>query len=427
MLTYSFRTLPNYFGYKEFHMLYSELYVTLQNLFNQEEDEIHIPTNSVKILNRSFHSNSYDVLPGSSSYRCHRHDKMFEDEYSPSASEMGYSESLDTPDCDFTINKEFRYSVFLPETTDEISGVILLFHGLNERHWDKYLPWAYRLVEETGKAVILFPLAFHMNRAPGEWGHPKRMRSVSAQRKERYPSIAQSSFANAAISARIQMAPQRFFWSGRQTYSDILQLIYEIRRGKIPFLSKSSSIDFFSYSIGSFLSEILIMTNPKELFSDSKLFIFCGGPTLDRMYPVSKYILDSEANIALYSFFIEHLDNECRLNERLDHYFNRDHRSGTYFKAMLSLHRNREIREKRLKEIGTRIKAVALRNDEVIPPGEVLNTLKGDFRDLPAEVEVVDFPFDYTHITPFPLKSSIKSEVNEAFNTIFDMAALHFK
>ncbi len=408
-------------------MLYSELYQILQNLFNQDEDEILIPGSTVKILNQSFYSRSHDVLPGASSYYCERHDKQFRDEYAPSPSEMGYTESLDTPDCDFTINTEFRYSIFLPRDADEVSGVILLFHGLNERHWDKYLPWAYRLVEQTGKAVILFPLAFHMNRAPGEWGHPKRMQSVSAQRRKRYPAIAQSSFANAAISARIQMVPQRFFWSGRQTYSDILQLIYDIRRNKIPCLSKSSSIDFFAYSIGSFLSEILIMTNPKELFSDSKLFIFCGGPTLDRMYPVSKYIIDSEANIALYSFFIEHLDNECRLNEHLNHYFNQDHRSGSYFRAMLSLHRNREMREERLRNIGTRIKAVALRNDEVIPPGEVLNTLKGDFRDLPAEVEVVDFPFDYTHITPFPIKSSIKFEVNEAFEGIFDIAAQHFK
>ncbi len=408
-------------------MLYSELYLKLQNLFNQDDDEIHIPGSTVKIINRTFYSHSHDVLPGATDYYCETHDKKFRDKYTPSPSEMGYTESLDTPDCDFNINTEFRFTIFLPKDTVEASGVILLFHGLNERHWDKYLPWAYRLVEQTGKAVILFPLAFHMNRAPGEWGHPKRMQSVSAQRRKRFPAIAQSSFANAAISSRIQMVPQRFFWSGRQTYSDILQLIYDIRRGKIPCLSQSSSIDFFAYSIGSFLSEILIMTNPKDLFTDSKLFIFCGGPTLDRMYPVSKYILDSEANIALYSFFIEHLDNECRLNERLNHYFNQDHRSGSYFRAMLSLHRNREMREERLRNIGTRIKAVALRNDEVIPPGEVLNTLKGDFRDLPAEVEVVDFPFDYTHIIPFPLKSSLKYEVSEAFESIFDMAAAHFK
>lgn len=409
-------------------MLYSNLYETLKKIFNQDEDQISVPGSNIKVLNLPFSSQSADILPGSKNHRCNRHNRAFKDDYDSIKNDVQntkYPLSLQNADCDFQINNRFRYTVFMPADVEISNGIILLFHGLNERHWDKYLPWAYRLVELTGKAVVLFPIAFHMNRAPSEWGTPKLMYTVSELRKKRHSSIAGSSFANAAISARIQTAPQRFFWSGRQTYSDILQLTQDIKKGDIPCFSKDSTIDFFAYSIGSFLSEILIMTNPGDWFSESRLFIFCGGPTLDRMYPVSKFILDSEANIALYSFFIEHLDNECRLNKRLNHYFNEDHRSGIYFRAMLSLHRHREIREERLRKIGNKIRAIALRKDEVIPPGEVLNTLKGDFRELPAIIDVMDFPYDYTHMTPFPINATALNEVNEAFDKVFRMAADH--
>jgi hypothetical protein len=62
-----------------------------------------------------------------------------------------------------------------------------LLHGLNERSWDKFLPWAARLVESTARAVILMPIAFHMNRALAEWSLLRAMRTVSKQRKMDYP------------------------------------------------------------------------------------------------------------------------------------------------------------------------------------------------------------------------------------------------
>jgi len=409
-------------------MKYSKLYPTLRQLFDQNSDEIHIPGSNIKIVNRSFISEQSNILPGALDYVCKRHNRLFHEEYTPfqsDSNETKFHTRLHTADSELQCNSRFRYSIFVPGDQDKSNGAILLFHGLNERQWDKYLPWAYRLAELTDKAVILFPIAFHMNRAPLEWGNPRLMMEVSTQRRKQYPAAAKSSFANAAISTRIQMVPQRFFWSGRQTYSDIKQLVTQIRNNEHPNISFDSSIDFFAYSIGAFLSEILIMTDNEGTFGQSRLFIFCGGPTLDRMYPVSRYILDSEANIALYAFFIEHLDNECRMNDRLNHYFNEDHRSGTIFRSMLSLHRNRNTREERLKQIGSRIRAIALRKDEIIPPVEVLNTLKGDFRDLPADVQLLDFPFDYTHVDPFPLQKNNIRDVDNAFDQIFQSAAEH--
>ena len=408
-------------------MTYLTLHNRLKNCFSQDPDRVSIPNSPIEIRNYTFASKHADVLPGAKLYRCERHGIEFEEVYPDNQTPDSHNHGLDQADCDIASNRTFRYSVFCNKQTKVSTQVILLFHGLNEKHWEKYLSWAYRLVELTGKTVILFPIAFHMNRVPSRWSHPREMSRVSADRQKAYTAISESSFANAAISTRIHQRPQRFFWSGRQTYSDILQLIQIIRNGEHPDISKEASIDLFAYSIGSFLSEILLMTDTDHLFSDSRLFIFCGGPTLDRMYPVSRYILDSEANIALYTFFIEHLDNECKLHERLNHYFNEDHRSGIYFRSTLSSHRHKRIREDRLKEIGSRIAAVALTKDDVIPPGEVLNTLKGDFRDLPASVDVLDFPFDYSHVTPFPQQKKIEKEVDNAFQKVLRIAAEHLR
>jgi len=409
-------------------MTYLTLHNRLKDCFSQDADCISIPDSSIQIRNYTFVSEHANVLPGSHLYRCSHHNIDFEETYpAPRDTSDEIDNDLNAADCHIESNRTFRYSVFSPKEVESSTQVIILFHGLNEKHWEKYLSWAYRLVELTGKTVILFPIAFHMNRVPPGWSHPRKMNLVSAERQKKYPTVAESSFANAAISTRIQKRPQRFFWSGRQTYSDILQLIRGIKNGDHPHIHKDTTIDLFAYSIGSFLSEILLMTDTDGFFTNSRLFIFCGGPTLDRMYPVSRYILDSEANIALYSFFIEHLDNECKLNARLNHYFNEGHRSGIYFRSMLSSHRLKKIREDRFREIGTRLAALALIQDEVIPPGEVLNTLKGDFRDMPAKVEVLDFPFTYSHVTPFPQQKNIENEVDKAFQQVFSMAADHLR
>ena len=114
--------------------------------------------------------------------------------------------------------------------------------------------------------------------------------------------------SNVAISMRLHSMPQRFVWSGLQTYYDVIQLITECREGRHPYIEKDFEFDIFAYSIGGFLSMILKLTDHRNYFSDSKVCMFCGGATFNRFSPVSKFILDSEANVALYSFLVEHVD-----------------------------------------------------------------------------------------------------------------------
>lgn len=58
--------------------------------------------------------------------------------------------------------------------------------------------------------------------------------------------------------------------------------------------------------------------------------LFCGGAVFNRLSPVSKFILDSEANVALYSFVIEHLESHLKKDHRLHHYLRENHPEGQF-------------------------------------------------------------------------------------------------
>jgi hypothetical protein len=321
-------------------------------------------------------------------------------------------------------NQRFRLVTFADSRRQSHSGAILLLHGLNERTWHKYLPWAKRLVEATGKAVILFPIAFHMNRAPSAWSHTRLMKRVSENRQRHSPTIVNSTFANAAISARLQENPKRFCWSGLQTIQDITQLLGEIRAGCRPAIAHDAKVDIFAYSIGAVLAEVLLMANAGNYFTETKLFMFCGGATIDRMYPNSRHILDSDATIALHALFLSRLPNELQRDSRLAHYVGPAHSEGQVFRWLLSYHENKPQREARLRELSHQIAATTLRRDTVVPPSEVCGTLQGEMRDIAIEVAILDLPFDHSHMAPFPLRAP-DADVSRAFDRVFEAAGAH--
>ncbi len=323
-----------------------------------------------------------------------------------------------TEDNSFDENNNFKYIVVKDNSGKRAKDVIFLFHGLNERRWEKYLPWATMLHKLTGKAVILFPIAFHMNRAPNSWSNPRLMKRMSELRINKYKGIKNSTFANAALSSRLHTKPSRFFTSGFQTFSDVMKLVTEIRAGDNKFIYDDSSIDFFGYSIGALLAEVLLMANPNNAFDKSRLFIFCGGPTFDIMFPVAKAILDSEAYDSMGKFF-----------KLFDDYLNHGkiERSALpeikYFKSLLSQYGLRNIREERLIELKDNIFAVSLIKDKVVPPESVINTLNGTDKKIPIRTMITDFPYKYSHETPFPADKNQREIVNVNFENIFDLAS----
>jgi len=301
-----------------------------------------------------------------------------------------------------------------------VKKVTFVFHGFNEKTWDKYLPWGEAICERTQSAVVFFPIAFHMQRAPLYWSQKKAMYELSKRRKTQFTNVIGSSLSNVAISMRLHSRPQRFLWSGLQTYYDIIQFIEECKDGKHSLIDKDFSFNIFAYSVGGLLAEILKLSNYKNYFSDAKLCLFCSGSVFNRLSPVSKFILDSEANVALYSYLVEHLDSFLKKDALLRHYLGESHFEGKVFQSMLEYQKMRDFREDLLRKAENQIYAISLKRDNVFPSFEVVNTLKGAFRDINITVDEFDFNYKYSHENPFPVNSTESAEIDKSFNIIFD-------
>jgi hypothetical protein len=368
----------------------------------------------------SFESLSYKTLPGVVDYSCLVHEVDLKCKQ-PFYTEVGTIEDdVHMRDICVEENRSFEYHIVQPKGCSKTEKVVFLFHGFNEKDWDKYLPWANAICLGTGSSVILFPIAFHMQRAPKYWSSKREMYLLSERRKERYPNIVHSTLSNVAISMRLHSMPQRFIWSGLQTYYDVIQLIEECRDGKHPFIASDFEYDIFAYSIGGFLAQILKLANYKDYFSRSKVCLFCSGATFNRLSPVSKFILDSEANVALYSFLIEHFDKVLQKDPLINHYIQEDHLEGKVFHSMLDYQKMRNFREGLLKKYEDQIYAVTLKKDAVIPTYEVINALRGAYRDINIKVEEIDFDRDYSHENPFPVNQGSSVQVEWDLLMVFD-------
>lgn len=323
-------------------------------------------------------------------------------------------QSLQVSDADVVENQNFYPVLLRPDSDIPARQVIVLLNGLNEKSWDKYLPWADALVGQTGAAVLLFPTAFHMDRVPAAWSDAKLMRQVSKERQSLFPEVTHATFANAAISHRLQFAPERFLTSGLQTYHDMVSLAWQIRGGQFPHIHPEAAIDLFGYSAGAFLGEILMMASPSRLFDESRLFMFCGGATMNQSNPISKMILDSEASASLFAYlesFEQHAAQTPLPSE-----------SDLFIKAMLHENQNPTFRTQRFAEIGSRMLAVSLEGDSVIPADAIEKTLSTPDGKGPHVVRL-DFSHPYTHETPFPISEKYQSEVQHAFNQVMTWAA----
>ncbi len=405
-------------------MNYQNLYEYLQKIVNY--DDLIAIDNQTNLYNFTFTGDDEHFLSLGNKNKCTKHNFLtqIENEYENKIHNpyppINISDNL-VPE-----NRCFKYHVFHKNTTEKAKDVILLFHGFNEKTWDKYLPWAKRLNELTGKAVVLFPISFHMNRAPAEWSDRRIMYKVANEREKYYPHIEATSLFNVAISLRLHIRPQRFIYSGLQTFYDVKSFIDDVRASKIPIIDADANFDIFAYSIGCLLGEILMMANPKNYFENSKIFMFCGGPVFNRLSPVSKFILDSEANVSLYSFIVEHLENYLKTDPQLAHYLSELHPEGIFLRSMLNYTYYRKFREETLGKIGKRIMAVGLEQDIVIPSYEIVNTLKGANHNLPTIVEVMDFDYPYKHEDPFPVRTKYPDDVNKNFEKVMEKAANFF-
>jgi hypothetical protein len=114
-----------------------------------------------------------------------------------------------------------------------------------------------------------------------------------------------------------------------------------------------------------------------------------------------------------------HLKNDPWLR----HFLSPEHPEGWNFLSLLNYNKLSENREKLLRCLSERIYAISLEKDTIIPSYEVVNTLKGRSRNIPICVDIDDFPYDYRHEDPFPLKEMINNEVDKAFSETFSKLA----
>jgi pimeloyl-ACP methyl ester carboxylesterase len=386
-------------------MNYTELYQQLKAQYNPSASRTDFMDSDISCIRASFESKHISSLP---------------EEMHPHTFGHGVLSMVDDPA--IPENKVFSYPVFMREGSSQNKRAIILLHGLNERSWSKYLAWAYYLTQHTGRPVILLPIAFHMNRSPEAWSDPRKMISLLAERRLRLGDIPRSTFANLALSDRLSEDPLRFFTSGEQSASDLVQLTQQLSIGTHPLFEKGTTVDFFAYSIGAFLAQILLLGNPGGLYADSKFFLFCGGAMFDKMNGVSKLIMDQNAFDRLRQFYISELDEELKRYPKLAGLMNYTP-VGKGFLSMLSLGNLQDFRENIFFKKQDHIQAVALLKDKVIPAtgiSEALNPF--------INVEVKDFPYGYTHENPFPVfGNETHSLVNSSFEEVFAKASAFLK
>lgn len=329
---------------------------------------------------------------------------------------LSNTEFCSVPDDHIEENKNFTYTIFTPARKEKQDKAIILLHGLNERTWEKYLTWAEYLAHNTGKPVILFPIAFHMNRTPSEWSNPRETLSWVNIRKKEIANLCNATFANVALSSRLSQDPLRFYTSGRESVFNLWQLVQEIKEGRHPLFKEDTSINLFAYSIGALLSQVLLLANPEKMFTDTRLFMFCGGSIFSDMDGNARDIMDKDA----FDMIKHYYRNDFLENSNLPQTFKNDFLEQA-FKAMIRKDVMQEYREGFFHKAIDRVRAISLKKDIVMPTQGVKHALGKVSEKI---LEELDFPFEYSHQVPFPYRSKTDpSLLNDAFLSVFGRAA----
>jgi hypothetical protein len=312
-------------------------------------------------------------LLGHGGYRCEEHGLDFPAERIDDA----------PADCDVAENLDFRYPLLRARGagTERARHLVVILHGLNERSFTKYVPWAYQLWRATGAAVALYPLSFHVNRVLPRWGreiegHLSRRRALH-RNEDVHPF-------NCVISDRLDAYPERLFWGGLQSYGDVVDLVREVREGRHPHVHPEARIDLLGYSIGGYLAIGLLLLDEGGMLGDSRAVIFESGAALRATNMSSRFIIDHACEVSLMKLYVRFTGRLA--NARLGHWL-REHELGRWFRALCGDEPERGRLEARLRELAPRLLAISNSADEVIPAPAMLNTLQGLHRDTGVRVQ----------------------------------------
>lgn len=333
---------------------------------------VTFPAEGAEVLSLPFKSQQAHHLLGRDSYACEEHGLTFEGEPTRDG----------TADCAIGENLEFRYPLLRGlGATAQSRHLIIVLHGLNERSYSKYVPWAFQLWRATGADVALFPLSFHVNRVHAPWG--RSLESHLARRRA-VPGNENVHPYNCVLSERLESRPERFFWGGLQSFGDVVALVRKIREGEHPHVHREAQIDLLGYSAGGYVSLGLLLGDPGGLFEASRCVLFESGAAMGSTHLSSRLIMDLSCEVALMKLYVRFTSRLA--NPRLAHWL-AEHDEGRWFRALFGEEKERLRLEARLKSIAPRLLAISNSNDDVIPAGSVFNTLKGKHRDSGVRVE----------------------------------------
>ncbi|HLO58898.1 MAG TPA: DUF6051 family protein [Bacteroidales bacterium] len=368
-------------------MNFIQEYEELKSCFNLKGDSI--PIGNSKLVIRNFDFTSKNSYP-----------------------ECQYNEE----DTNIPENYNFRYPVIFPEHRYKTSRAIILLHGLNERTWHKHLTGAKFLASKTGKAVILFPLSFHINRGLPDWMDVRKMSVPLEQRKAKYPGIKDATVVNLALSERLTDHPERFLFSGFQSAMDLVSLMKQIDAGNHPLFGKGTTVDLFAYSISCMLLQTLMISNPGNVLKNSRIVLFAGGSLFSYIRGISRFIMDSVAFETLRQFYVGHSVTLGRPSKEIDPLL--DHNFGRSFSALLTSDGLKKKREKALNEFSDNLMIIGLKADRIMPS----DGIKAAFGEKLSREKftLLDFPYPYSHENPFPVISNkFGKQVEDAFLSVF--------
>jgi hypothetical protein len=214
--------------------------------------------------------------------------------------------------------------------------------------------------------------------------------------------------------------PLRFYSSGLESAYNLYQLMGDMKHGRHPLFAEGVKVDFFAYSIGALLAQVVLMADPCGYAADSALFTFCGGSVFERMNGNSRDIIDQEAYERIRDYYLGNFSQPSQM------FAAQDQQTGLQFtQAFCKMVPSIDVDCKRqpfFTEAQDRIRMVSLRQDTVIPTVGVQEAVGYDLAGIMTEE--LDFPYAYTHQTPFPENGKVSDgELELAFRSVFDRAA----
>lgn len=372
----------------------------------EDDAPLTIADYGLEIYYLPFSSANAHHLLGEAVYRCEEHGVEF----------AGEAAGVEAADTGIRENIRFKYPLLRETTAGGLKRhdrVTILLHGLNERSFTKYLPWAYQLMRQTAAPVLLFPLTFHVNRVSPLWA---RQQQEIYGRRSADPSNDGATRFNSVISDRLESRPERFFWGTVQSYLDLIDLVKDIRAGGHAHFTPDAQVDLLGFSAGGYLSLLLLLADEDGLFAESRAVVFGSGVAMRDLNLLSPLILDSASEDAMMRAYVKNIERFA--DARMSHWFEA-HGVGRWFRAFSGVRPDTAAVEKRIAEVAPRLLGICNVNDMVMPLGAALNTLQGVRRD--TGVPVIELELG-AHESPF-VCSSIDNSLRRAITEFIDVEA----